>query len=371
MPKKLDVYRIFVDPNIEGSEITMNSAVEHPAHEQGFFAFNKEVKKFEFNDAKQNIVGIAIVPEKEIYRNDPEMGEFMVVFSKNDVEVMAYLYGKSQSWNNLTMNHDDSKPINTASMYYSQVIDRDNGLTPPEAFSEVPDGTWILGYHFEDKEEYEYVRDNFTGWSVEGNFMIEQIEKFQKQNKMSKQKMTIAEFAKSIFAKNKAKKEAKFGEATLEDGNTVVWEGDELVEGETPIFLVTEEGEEPAPDGTHTTTDGAVLTTEGGILISIGVAEEQNEDFEEIKNNIKSNSDAIADIKKMLEKSDSKEDFAKAEEVKDFKEKFEALEKENKELIERIEKLEKSPAKEPEKKKINRSESTQFKTVYQKYKSKN
>lgn len=341
MAKELPVYRIFIDPEKGLGDLQMNSSVFDPAHQKNFFSFGKDKKHMSFNDSEQTIIGVAIAPDIELYRNMPEMGEFMVTFGKDDIKNMALWYGKSLNWNKLTMEHDNSKPIESAVMIYSYIINSSKGLTAPEMFKNEKDGTWLIGYKFTEKKEYDYVKENFTGWSVEGDFLLEEMQKFKNQIKMAKNEMTIKEWIKSIFS---AKQKLKFGEATLEDGNQVVWEGDELVEGETAIFLVTEDGETPAPDGTHTTTEGAILTTEGGILQTVGTVEE---DFE--NEGLKKLSERIDKLEKA---STSSEEFAKNSDTKELKEKVEALEKENKTLKESFEKLEKKASKPEGKKKV-------------------
>jgi len=59
----------------------------------------------------------------------------------------------------------------------------------------------------------------------------------------------------------------EFAESTLVDGTVVRVDG-EFEPGKS-IFVVTEEGDVPAPDGAHETTDGYIVTTEGGVIVSI------------------------------------------------------------------------------------------------------
>jgi len=70
----------------------------------------------------------------------------------------------------------------------------------------------------------------------------------------------------------------EFAEATLVDGTVVKVDG-EFEVGKT-IFVVTEEGDVPAPDGAHETTDGLIVTTEAGVIVSIEekIAEETPEE---------------------------------------------------------------------------------------------
>jgi hypothetical protein len=59
-----------------------------------------------------------------------------------------------------------------------------------------------------------------------------------------------------------------FADYKLEDGTMVRVDGD-LVVG-TPVFVVTEEGMLPAPDGQHTVPEVGVITTEGGKIVEVG-----------------------------------------------------------------------------------------------------
>lgn len=59
----------------------------------------------------------------------------------------------------------------------------------------------------------------------------------------------------------------ELADATLVDGTIVRVDG-EFEVGKS-IFVVTEEGDVPAPDGAHETTDGVIVTTEGGVIVSI------------------------------------------------------------------------------------------------------
>lgn len=59
----------------------------------------------------------------------------------------------------------------------------------------------------------------------------------------------------------------ELAEATLVDGTVVRVDG-EFEVGKS-IFVVTEEGDVPAPDGAHETTDGVIVSTEGGVIVSI------------------------------------------------------------------------------------------------------
>jgi hypothetical protein len=345
-------FRIYIDPE-QDVVVYKNSLVKNPAHEQMKYAFSKDVPvAYEFDDTKQNIVGVAIIPEKPIYRNSPEMGEHEVVFMREDIEQMAYAYGERGYWNELTFDHDDSKPVKSAVMYLSYIIDRANGFSVPDAFSDLPDGTWILGYHFKDAEEYQFAKDNFTGWSIEGDFFLEEIN--INNNKMDKRKSVFSE----LFALAKKIVKSEFASATLADGTVVEWEGD-LAEG-TALFVVVEEGEAiPAPDGEHVLEDGRVVVTVEGIVTQIVEAveeeaqveeatEEMSEETTDQVEEVDQTAEAFAAIVSMIEKQ--------VETTETMRSEFAAIRQENSELKERLAKLETAPAVEPEKKKFARTE---------------
>ena len=66
-----------------------------------------------------------------------------------------------------------------------------------------------------------------------------------------------------------------FGEISTADGElTLTYEGEELSIG-LPIFVKTEDGNVPAPDGEHALEGGVIIKTEGGSIVEI--AEESTE----------------------------------------------------------------------------------------------
>lgn len=61
----------------------------------------------------------------------------------------------------------------------------------------------------------------------------------------------------------------KFAEVMLLDGSaTLTYEGEMLMEG-IDVFVITPDGNLPAPDGTHLLVGGISITTEGGKVVSI------------------------------------------------------------------------------------------------------
>lgn len=103
--------------------------------------------------------------------------------------------------------------------------------------------------------------------------------------------------------------EVTLAEASLVDGTVVRVDGD--FEPGKAIFVVTEEGDVPAPDGAHETTDGLIVTTEGGLIVSIEekVAEEAPAE-EEPAAEAEVVVEAEAETELEVEVENSTEDFA-------------------------------------------------------------
>jgi hypothetical protein len=69
--------------------------------------------------------------------------------------------------------------------------------------------------------------------------------------------------------------EQTFGEIKTADGElTLTYEGEEFTVG-TEIFVITADGNVPAPDGEHELEGGIKIETEGGVITSIERGEEE------------------------------------------------------------------------------------------------
>ena len=81
------------------------------------------------------------------------------------------------------------------------------------------------------------------------------------------------ETAEETFTEETA--EMSFGEIKSADGElTLAYEGEELAQG-LPIFVVTDEGNLPAPDGEHALEGGITIVTADGVIEAIKQTEEE------------------------------------------------------------------------------------------------
>jgi hypothetical protein len=122
--------------------------------------------------------------------------------------------------------------------------------------------------------------------------------------------------------------EEKMGEAKLSDGITIVkWEG-ELAVG-SMLFVVSEEGVTPAPDGTHELEDGRTIVSMDGKVSEIKTKEVEKDEEDEVEVDMS----AFAKIESVKSVEARIEAIEKDKSIKDLSENFEALKSQNETLI--------------------------------------
>ena len=174
MRKDLPVYRISIDLKNPKTTVSFNSVVYNPAHEKSFQTFSK-VQRYEFNDEKQIVTGVAISADFPIYRKQSNE-EFYVVFDKQAISDIVVDYSRKGNFNNLNVEHKSNDVLKSAFMVMLYQIDNEKGFTAPERFKDESDGSLLVSYKILDKDEYERAKE-LTGFSIEGDFVIEELMK--------------------------------------------------------------------------------------------------------------------------------------------------------------------------------------------------
>jgi hypothetical protein len=174
MRKDLPIYRISIDLKNPKTTVSFNSLVSNPAHEKSFQTFSK-VQRYEFNDEKQIVTGVAISADFPIYRKQGNE-EFYVVFDKQAISDIVVDYSRKGNFNNLNVEHKSNDVVNNAFMVMLYQIDNEKGFTAPERFKDESDGSLLVSYKFLDEDEYERAKE-LTGFSIEGDFVIEELMK--------------------------------------------------------------------------------------------------------------------------------------------------------------------------------------------------
>jgi len=161
---ELPVYEIALKDDEHG--VDKISLVESPAIEENWLAFNEDAANFQFaNQEEQKLIGALLVPNKKIYRNDAELGEFYVVFTAETIEEIALRYNKNgyaTKWN--TEHTTDVSDV----VLTENWIVKDSQFDKSKAYGlEYPVGSWVGLAKVEDEKLWNEIKENLKGFSVE------------------------------------------------------------------------------------------------------------------------------------------------------------------------------------------------------------
>lgn len=176
MAKKIKHYKVGCD-----SETYAISMVEAPAIESDFVALaeQKEEKQQVFLESNERhmVYGAALIPEKDIYRNNGEQ-EFYISFTKESIEKMSQDFMKEYRQHEVKTDHEDV--VNEVCVVESWLVE-DSYKDKANALGiNVPEGTWMVGMKVNNIETWERVKSGeLKGFSVESMLTLEE---FSKQN---------------------------------------------------------------------------------------------------------------------------------------------------------------------------------------------
>ena len=165
----METIELYIDETKIEDGVDAISFVNKPAIEENFIALSKHKVEFKsIDDEKRIIVGLALVPDKEIYRRQGDK-EFNIIFSKDTVKKASHLYLKKLKTNNTTLEHE--KSTEGVSVVESWIVedaksDKSNlyGLNAVE-------GAWIVVMKVDNDEVWQDVKaGKYLGLSIEGIF---------------------------------------------------------------------------------------------------------------------------------------------------------------------------------------------------------
>ena len=172
MAKKIKKYKVGID-----SETYAISMVEAPAIESDFVALSKEeeVKVFLESDERHMVYGAALIPDKDIYRNNGEQ-EFYISFTEESIERMSQDFMKNYRQNEVTLDHEEMAndiTITESWLVEDPYKDKANALG-----INVPKGTWMVGMKVNQIDVWERVKSGeLKGFSVESMISLEEFSK--------------------------------------------------------------------------------------------------------------------------------------------------------------------------------------------------
>tara|TARA_R110002073_G_scaffold7380_8_gene41947 strand:+ start:1619 stop:2356 length:738 start_codon:yes stop_codon:yes gene_type:complete len=179
----------------ESQELTIDaiSLVTNPAIEQDFVYFGKEKNNLTFakiDEEKRMLISPALIPNKQIFRHDPNTNsDYYVYFSKDTVREASELYLKYNNHHKATYQHEEdvSGVITTESWIKAGEQDKSNlyGYN-------LPVGTWFVTMKIENDEMWSKIKDGeLKGLSIEG-FFIDKMEKMSETPKPTNEEILSA-----------------------------------------------------------------------------------------------------------------------------------------------------------------------------------
>ena len=167
------IVELVIDENSEELAIDAISLVAAPAIEQDFVFFGKEKNNLTFakvDEEKRMLVSPALIPNKQIFRYDPNTdSDYYVYFSKDTVRKASELYLKNNNHHKATHEHQDR--VSGVLTVESWIIeDTKTDKSTLYGFS-LPKGTWMVKMKIENEELWQKIKSGeLKGLSIEGYF---------------------------------------------------------------------------------------------------------------------------------------------------------------------------------------------------------
>ena len=191
------------------------SLVTSPAIEQDFVFFGKEKNNLTFakvDEEKRMLVSPALIPNKQIFRHDPNTdSDYYVYFSKETVQKASELYLKHNNHHKATYQHQDR--VSGVLTVESWIKEGDSDKSKLYGY-DLPNGTWFVKMKIENDELWQKIKaGELKGLSIEGYFT----NKFEQMQKTKPTTEQILKALNELVRENKTELKAEKIELGLVD----------------------------------------------------------------------------------------------------------------------------------------------------------
>ena len=198
--KTTSIVELVIDGN-EELAIDAISLVSAPAIEQDFVFFGKEKNNLTFakvDEDKRMLISPALIPDKQIFRHDPQTSsDYYVFFSKDTVRQASELYLKNNNHHKATQEH--SERVSGVLTVESWIID-DPKMDKSTLYGfSLPKGTWMVSMRITNDEIWKEIKSGtLKGLSIEGYFT----DKMEKMSEATPTDQEILEALNEILNKS-------------------------------------------------------------------------------------------------------------------------------------------------------------------------
>lgn len=192
----MDLIELFINEDEANDGISAISFVKQPAIEENFVALSQQKVEFKsIDDDKRVVVGLALIPNKEIYRRQGDY-EYNIVFSEDTVKKASHLYLKQLNNNNATLEHEkDATGISVVESWIVEDVENDKSKLYDLNATK---GSWVVVMKVDNDEVWKDVKDGtYLGLSIEGIFSDQQVKTSEEQ--IQEIEMTDEELIEAII----------------------------------------------------------------------------------------------------------------------------------------------------------------------------
>ena len=214
--KETKIVELVIADDSQELAIDAISLVSSPAIEQDFVFFGKEKNNLTFakvDEEKRMLVSPALIPNKQIFRYDPNTdSEYYVYFSPDTVRKASELYLKHNNHHKAT--HEHNERVSGVLTVESWIIeDPKMDKSTLYGFS-LPKGTWMVKLSISNEDLWSKIKaGELKGLSIEGYF-TNKFEQMQKKQPTTEQ---ILSALNELIKENKTELKAEKVELGLVD----------------------------------------------------------------------------------------------------------------------------------------------------------
>jgi hypothetical protein len=213
--KNTKIVELIIEESNEALAIDAISLVSAPAIEQDFVFFGKEKHNLTFakvDEEKRMLVSPALIPNKQIFRYDPQKDqEYYVYFSPETVRKAAELYLKHNNHHKATYEHQDR--VSGVLTTESWIKEGDQDKSKMYGF-DLPNGTWFVKMRIDNDDLWQKIKEGeLKGLSIEGYF----VDKMQEMSKVEPTDEEILTALNEIIKESKTELKAERVELSMAD----------------------------------------------------------------------------------------------------------------------------------------------------------